>query len=427
MTETAEASSLSGSHAASKHRAMYLLLLALAVWAGGYARVAVGPLQEAMGAALALSDNQIALLQGPAIAMSVMLGSIPIGLLIDRYCRVRLLLAFVAMDLAGSILTALAASFLVLFVARSLVGLASIASVITAYSLIADLYAPAQRGRATMIVSSGELASPVAFALGGALLVAYGTSAEAWRSAMLWMTVPPLILVTALMVRLREPPRSGVIVRGVSVSASFQELWRYRTLVAPLLVGRCMVWIADGATVIWAAPFLARRFHLAPDRVGAIMATVLLVAGIVATIAGGFLADLCQRAGGPRRTLSALSVAAIASVPASLFGVAPNAGIASVLLVAFITLGFITNIAGATLSTIVVPNEVRAMCLSATMVVGSFCGIAVAPLLVSSLAGALGGPLAIGEALAIVCAGASALGAATLLYGRRYFPGRAPS
>ena len=157
---------------------MYLLLLALAVWAGGYARVAVGPLQEAMRTALSLSDNQIALLQGPAIAISVMLGSIPVGLLIDRYSRVHLLLGFVAMDLAGSVMSALAASFPVLFVARSMVGLASIASVITVYSIIADLYAPAQRGRATMVVSSGELASPIAFALGGGLLVAYGTAAD---------------------------------------------------------------------------------------------------------------------------------------------------------------------------------------------------------------------------------------------------------
>ncbi len=73
-------------------RHMDMALLGLAVTAGTYARTLLGPLQEALGASLDLSDNQLALLQGPALALPLLVMSVPLGLLIDRRSRVRLLL-----------------------------------------------------------------------------------------------------------------------------------------------------------------------------------------------------------------------------------------------------------------------------------------------------------------------------------------------
>lgn len=411
------------SSARGASRIYQLLLITIAVWAGVYARVALGPLQETMRGALGLTDHQVALLQGPAIALSVMIGAIPVGLLIDRYPRVRLLIGFVVLELLGSAVTVVAPNFVVLFAARSLVGLSAIASLIAAFSLIADLYGPSQRGRGTMVVAGGaDFAQPAAFAFGGVLLVTYGVSGDGWRWALLWMTVPPLALATLLTLGLREPPRTGLVIKNPPVRAAFSELWRYRAMVVPLLAARCMVWVADGATVIWAAPFLQRRFDLPPDRVGTIMATVMLVAGLPATISAGLLADLCHRAGGPRRTMQALGAVALLSLPASLFGLTTDVLWASVMLAAFITLGFIANITGAALSTIVIPNEIRGTYLSLSMVVGSFFGVALAPMLVSVLSDSLGGPQMVGKALATICVISSALGTATFMFGSRYFP-----
>jgi MFS family permease len=406
-------------------RVFQLSLLGVVVWAGVYARVALGPVQEAMRGALSLSDNQIALLQGSASAVTIILGSIPLGLLIDRYPRVRLLLVFILADLAGSVATALATSFLVLFAARALVGLAAIGALICAFSLIADLYTPGQRGRATIVVASSELGSPAAFAVGGAALVLYGTDFNAWRWALLWMTGPPLILIALATLALREPARTGLLVKDPPVRVAFAELWRFRALVVPLLAARAMVGVADGATIIWAAPLLARRYHLSPGRVGAVMATVLLVAGLSSAIGGGVLADICQRTGGPRRTVRAMGVLAVLSLPASLFGIASSVVWCSVLLAGFVTLGFTVNVAGAALSTIVVPNELRGTFMSVSMVAGAIFGVALAPLLVSSLSGALGGPLMIGTALAAVCVAFSVAGVVIFSWGSRAFPSKA--
>jgi MFS family permease len=404
-------------------RLFQLLLLALAVWAGGYARVALGPLQESMRNALALSDNQIALLQGPALALAVMTGSVPLGLLVDRCSRVRLLLIFVLLGLAGSVVTALATHFIALFFARALVGLAAIASLIAAFSAMADLYAPAQRGRAAMVIGTiTELSPAASFALGGALLVVYGVGGEGWRWALLWTTAPPLLLIMLMMLALREPRRTDVIVSNPPVRAAMVELWRFRAMIGPLLAARVMVWVADGATLIWVTPHLMRRFHLLPDRAGTIMAVVLLVAGLGGPLAGGLLADLCHRAGGPRRTMQVLGWVALLSIPLSLFALAPGVLSTSVLLGAFVLAGFMTNTAAAALSTIVIPNELRGTYLSMTMVVGALFGLALAPLLVSSLSGVLGGPAAVGKALAIVCVISSVLAAAIFVRGSRHFP-----
>jgi hypothetical protein len=51
-----------------------------------------------------------------------------------------------------------------------------------------------------------------------------------------------------------------------------------------------------------------------------------------------------------------------------------------------------------------------------------FC-VGLAPLIVSGLSGALGGPEMIGQALAIVCGVTSALSAVVFASGRKHFPG----
>lgn len=400
---------------------MNLLLIGAAVWAGGYARVAIYPVQETMRTALGMSDHGIALIQGPAIAVSVMAGSIPLGMLIDRYSRVRLLFVFLLLCLFGSVLTALTSDLIVLCIARSAVALGEIASLIAVFSLIGDSYEPEQRGRASMIAGLGELGSPIAFAIGGSLLVTYASDPDGWRWAMLWMSVPPLALVTLLVLTMREPPRTGVVTDNPAPRAALAQLWRYRPIVVPLLLGRCMIWVADGATVVWAAPFFARRFDLPPDRIGAIMATVLLIAGLVSTVLGGFVTDYCHAKGGPRATMLAMAALSVLGVFTGLFALMPSALLASTLLVIFITSGFTVNGIGAAVAIVVVPNEVRGTYVSVTMVMGSLFGLAIAPVLISSLCDALGGPSKITGALAITCFLASLLAMAIFGAGSRHF------
>jgi MFS family permease len=400
----------------------HLALLTLAATAGVYARTTLGPLQETLSAALSLSDNQIALLQGPALALPLAASAIPLGLAIDRYSRVHLLLLATLINLAASVTTAIASSFVMLFVARCLVGLATPMSAVAAYSLLADIYPSAQRGRAIMTIVLGQAGgASLAFALGGSLLASAGAGADAWRQAMLWMAVP-LAPVSILILLLREPSRSGGHASRPPVREIWPELWRYRGVLGTLVAGVAVVNLADGAAMIWAAPTLARNFDLPADRIGAILGTALLVSGVLGPVVGGALADVCQRTGGPRRTINVLCGLTALSVPASLFALMPGAASAGVPLTLFLALGAAISVMTTAVAIVVMPNELRGLCVTLKFAVGTLFGLGIAPFAVSFLSSALGGRAQIGASLAWVCVSTSLFGTMMFALGKRYFP-----
>jgi MFS family permease len=182
------------------------------------------------------------------------------------------------------------------------------------------------------------------------------------------------------------------------------------------------MWIADGAVLVWAAPCFARRFALPPDAIGGIMGAALLTTGLLGPLLGGPLADLCQRTGGPRRTVLALIVLALLSAPAALFALAPSPAVAGIVLAVFLTLGYTLGTVALTLGTIVIPSEVRGLYLALSVTIGALFFVGVAPLVISSLADRLGGESMLGQALAIACGVASLLGALVLAFTRHYFP-----
>jgi MFS family permease len=406
----------------AQRRGLQLALLAIAMAAGGYARTTLSPLQEALRIGLALGDNQIALLQGLALGVPMAVASIPLGIAVDRYSRTRLLLALMVLGVAATLLSAAAPTYSVLFAARCLAGVASYSTVPIVMSLLADLYTPAQRGRAMMVVSIGQLSGVSgAFALGGLLLSWPGSGPGDWRWAMLWLAAP-LVIVMLVMLASREPPRTGVALEKPTLREVGPGLWRYRWVISPLFAGIVLVETAVGAVLTWAAPTLSRDFGLSPDRIGALMASGLLVSGILGPVIGGSLADLSQRTGGSRRTMSMLSALSLLSVPAGCFAIAPEIESASILLLVVVTLLLATAVMGMALFTIVIPNELRGVCVAALVGVNILFALGLAPLIVSILSTTLGGPGMIGTALTVVCATACLLAATIFSLGRWDLP-----
>lgn len=384
----------------SPGRSRALALITLAASAGFYTRSILGPLQESIRASFALSDSAIAMLQGPALAIPIMLAAIPLGMLIDCGGRARILLVAALLNIAGTLLTATTDSFVLLLVARSIVGVAASAAWLTSVSLIADLYAPDERGRANSLLAVGQvLAASLAFALGGHLLAA-SEGAEGWRTALLWLSLP-LLPIVLLLATLREPARGTTAERG-NGGGAFSRIWRYRRQILPLFAGMAMVDIAVGAVVIWALPNLIRHYGLGAEDAGSAMALVMLAGGIAGPFAGGIIFDRAQRAGGPRRAMAALTLVALLTVPASLFPVMPVA-IASIgVLAAFKIFNMAISVASTALATVIVPDDLRGLCIAMLSAIAMLFSLGIAPLVVSSITIALGGPAMLGPSLAIV-------------------------
>lgn len=398
-----------------------LFLLTLSTAAAFYARTAISPLQEAMRLDLALSDHQMALLQGPAVALPAVLCAIPMGLIVDRFSRARFVLLLTAFALAGGVMVAVGASFATFFAGRVLIGIAQTGVWIAALSLLADLFPPGQIGRAASAMTLGTiLGISGAFALGGVFLEAQGDESSGWRTALLWLNAP-VAVITILLFWLKEPARRGALVARPPLREAWPGLWRMRKVLLALMGGLLVVDIAVGAVVTWAAPMLSRNYGLSPAEVGGAMAMVMLISGLTGPIVGGLVADYSQRTGGPRRTMLGLAVLAALTVPASFFPVMPFALLGIGTLIAFKAVNQAISVVSSSLTSIVLPNELRGLALSVMQAAVAIISLGVAPLLVSGLSGALGGPARLGDALAIVCVGSALVGAVGFLIGRHAF------
>ena len=133
-----------------------LLLLALVATVAFTALGSFGTVQESAKAELDLSDDALALIQGLGAAVPMVLFSVPVGILVDRRNRVRLTMGLAVLWTLGTLLTAFAPSAGWLTAARMLVGIGSTGSLTAALSLCADFCAPAQRGKAMLIVNLGK-------------------------------------------------------------------------------------------------------------------------------------------------------------------------------------------------------------------------------------------------------------------------------
>lgn len=374
-----------------------LLLLGLTIANASAARWVFSPVQELAEHDLHFSDFEISLIQGIAASIPIALLSLPIGRATDRSNRTRLLLALSAMWTVGTLLTVFAADFWQMFVARMLAGAGAMCSLTVAISMAADFSEPQNRGRSMMLLSLGNMiGAAAAFALAGALLSYYAQAPALiaghvpWRSVHLVFAAASAVL-TLLLLTLREPVRREVSAPSVSFSDAIAGIWQRRKLLAPLFLGQVTVVMADASATIWAAPVLTRDYGQTPEQFGGWMALVILLSGIVGAVLGGVGADLGQRSKVRNGILVAAIFAAVLSIPGALFPLMPTTTGFALMLALLLTCGAITGLVTAVAIAVLVPNEIRGVCLSAFIVIGAVVGFGVAPTLVTWISDALGG------------------------------------
>lgn len=395
-----------------------LLLLATTIGSASAMRTVFSPVQEVAAAELHFNDFQMSLLQGLAISIPIGLLAIPVGRMTDRGNRARLLFGLALLWTIGTALSVFATEFWQIFAARMLAGIGAFSSLTVAISLTADLSSPATRGRSLMLLSLGNMVgAAAAFAFGGALLGYYAQTAplieglSPWRNVLLVFAGASLVL-SLLLLLLREPARQEVRETSPALSVALRELWERRGLLAPLFLGQVTVVMADAAASIWAAPVLERHYGLAPDQFGGWMGLVILGSGVIGALVGGFAADFGHKSKIKGGILIGAVIAAALSIPGAFFPLMPTAAGFAWLLLLLLTCGAVTGLITAAAIAVLVPNEIRGVCLGAFIVIGAIIGFGVAPTLVTLIADALGGEEALRAGLAI-CGAATSI-AATL-------------
>jgi MFS transporter, Spinster family, sphingosine-1-phosphate transporter len=267
-----------------------LTVLNILNYADRYVGAAVLPL---MLADLSLTDAQGGVLQS-VFVLSYSLMSPLTGWLGDRYRRLALAAAGVAVWSVATVGSGLAPSYGILLLARAITGVGEASYAVVTPSLIADLYPAERRGRALAVFYA---AIPVGTALGYVAGGAVG-AAWNWRAAFLMAGLPGAVL--ALMLPALREPRRGAFdapsARGIGLALgpslaalAARPSYTFNTVAQ---IGYTFVL---GGLAAWMPTYFVRERALTLATATTTFGAVLLLAGFGGTLLGGVLGDRLAR------------------------------------------------------------------------------------------------------------------------------------
>lgn len=279
-------------------RSYYVLfILALVYLFSSIDRTLISVLAEPIKREFGLSDGQLGLLTGLAFAISYSLAGIPLGLLVDRWNRTRLLAGLVSAWSLLTFLSGLANSALTLALARIGVGASEAGASPTSMSLITDYFPAQRRGVAlSLFYMSTPISVGITFALGGWLASHFG-----WRTAYLMAGGPGLLLALLIILTIREPVRGRLdpikadeARQRYRFGEAIKTLVRIRPLLFILLAGVAVV-AAQAGIGAFTSPFLIRTHGLSVESAGYAIGAIKGPTGIIGILIGGVLADRLAR------------------------------------------------------------------------------------------------------------------------------------
>jgi predicted MFS family arabinose efflux permease len=257
-------------------------------------RQIVNILAEPIRKDLHLSDTQLGLMTGLAFALFYTVLGLPIARYADRPStnRGRLIAGALAVWSAMTVLCGMAQNFVQLLLARIGVGIGEAGCTPAAHSLIADRVPPERRSSALAFYALGiPIGSLLGMLIGGQLADRIG-----WRASFFWVGAPgiALALVVVLLLHDRRGADPDTPARAApapqSMLAALRAMAGSRALVLLLAAASFSSFLSYGKTT-WTTIFFQRSHAMSPGEVGLWFGVGGGIAGILGTLAGGWLAD----------------------------------------------------------------------------------------------------------------------------------------
>ncbi|MDP1632533.1 MAG: MFS transporter [Caulobacter sp.] len=361
--------------------------------------IVIEPVKREFG----LSDSQLGLLTGLAFGLTYALVGIPMGILIDRVNRRKLLATMVFIWSGATAMCGVAQNYIGLVVARLAVGGAESAGAPTALSMIADLFPKTRRSTAIGIFwTSTAFGTALSLMLGGVVAANWG-----WRSAFLVAGIPGLLLAGLLYFTVKEPAResSAATPTGDRAPSYFTTLaYILKTpVVRNAFLGISLNSIAMSGVPVWAASFLIRTQDFSLAQAGLFAGLGVGIFGGIGSLLGGPLGDYVTRKMG----LSALPLvpfvaSMLALISGLVFALSPS--------LIMVALGFIVFEVASRAHTAPayalllgnVDSRMRGVTVSSVQAVTNLVGYGVGPLIVGVVSDMVGGPLSLRIGVAAV-------------------------
>jgi MFS family permease len=242
-----------------------------------------------------LSNADIGFLAS-AFLLVYAVAALPFGYWADRGVRRAVVGIGVTIWSLATLFTGFARNFFQLFLSRAILGIGEASYYPAGTSMLSDYFPKDQRGRVMSIWGVGStIGIAVGFAGGGYIADKFG-----WRNAFFFAAIPGL-LFALLAFGLREPLRGSVEERGPAVSQTrdanlrtFLSLMRIPTLRATILSQTALYFVL-ASNAFWLPTLLVRRFDLSVSQAGLFAGIVLVLGGLIGTLAGGWIADRLAR------------------------------------------------------------------------------------------------------------------------------------
>jgi MFS family permease len=343
---------------------------------------------------LSLSDSQISFLQGLAFVLPYVLLSIPLGRIVDRANRIRVLIIGILVWTVSCVTCGLAKNFWQLGLARVGVGAGEASVTPASWSLLADYFPEEQRALPVSIFLMGPY-------LGAGLSLILGAEVVSWASGLGAIELPmigalspwqltfmlvalPGVCMVLLLPSLREPQRTERLYdtnESVSWTEVARFLWPRRGLFGAYLLGAPFIVLVLYALQAWVPSLLIRVHELQIVQAGRYYGTIALIAGSAGVLSGPVAARWLSRHGyGTRAPLMASMLSTVLLIPTLIAAGLTDSLTAALILIAgasylvtFPLALFATGLQNAS------PNEMRGLMAGCYVLSTNLIGLALGP------------------------------------------------
>ncbi|MDE2292939.1 MAG: MFS transporter [Elusimicrobia bacterium] len=262
-----------------------------------------------------LSDARLGALAS-AFMVVYMCAAPAVGWLADRGSRVKWIAGGLGLWSLATGLSGLARGYAQLFSARALVGVGESGYGAVSPSFVAEHFPKERRGGALAVFS---MAIPVGSAL-GYVLGGWCGGRWGWRAAF-WVVCIPGLVMALVASRLKDPRPEGH--RPAPASArDYARLARIKSYVAATLAMSAMTF-ALGGLAVWMPSYLNRAWHLSVAEAGTVFGALTVGAGLLGSLAGGWLGDRLLRVTGKAYFLVS-GVGLLLALPAGVAAIASH-------------------------------------------------------------------------------------------------------
>ena len=256
---------------------------------------------------LLLSDTQISLLQGFAFVITYVLLSVPIGRLVDKFNRIKIMISGVVIWSITTFTCGLSRNFYELLFARMGVGAGEAALSPAAWSVLADYFRPERLSFPISIYLMGPyLGAGLAMILGAyvldltsgreAIYIPLIGSLAPWQITFIIVSLPGII-ITGLLLTVKEPKRKNI-------KSNSEKIPNWSEVISFMLLNKRIytsLHIATPFLVImlyglqaWSPTILVRVYDWELSDAGRVYGLIALFFGSTGVISGPFLSKVLK-------------------------------------------------------------------------------------------------------------------------------------